>query len=76
MSTKIISVRVVTNAKDEKVEETAPDTYKVRVGVPPEKGRANDRVVELLAEYFNVPRSHIFLSAGALSRDKIFTIEH
>jgi len=75
MSNKVISVRVVTNAKDEKVEETAPDTYKVRVGVPPEKGRANDRVIELLAEYFDVSRSRVFLSAGALSRDKIFTIK-
>ena len=47
------------------------DAWKLRVAAPPEHGRANDAVVELLAATLDVPRSSVTLLSGGGSRDKI-----
>jgi uncharacterized protein len=43
---------------------------KVKVGAPPEGGRANAAVVELLAEVLGVPAASVALVGGATSRSK------
>ena len=43
----------------------------MRVGAPPERGKANEAVLALLAEVLAVPRSSIVLVSGGGSRDKI-----
>jgi uncharacterized protein len=45
--------------------------WKVRVAAPPERGRANDAVLALLAETLAVPRSNLALVSGGGSRNKI-----
>ena len=47
------------------------DAWKLRVAAAPERGKANDAVLELLAETLQLPRSRIALVSGAASRDKI-----
>ncbi len=47
------------------------DAWKVRVSAAPDRGRANDVVVGLLAERLRLPRSAVSLVAGRTSRDKI-----
>jgi uncharacterized protein (TIGR00251 family) len=47
------------------------EAWKVRVAAPPEKGRANDAVVRLLAESLSVPRDAITLVSGPGARDKV-----
>lgn len=46
------------------------DALKVRVAVPPEKGRANDACVELLASTFGVPKAQVELVSGPSNRSK------
>lgn len=43
----------------------------MRVAAAPERGRANDAVVELLAEALSLPRDGVTVVAGASSRDKV-----
>jgi uncharacterized protein YggU (UPF0235/DUF167 family) len=43
----------------------------VRVGAPPERGKANEAVRALLAEILAVPRSSVTIVSGGGSRDKI-----
>jgi uncharacterized protein YggU (UPF0235/DUF167 family) len=43
----------------------------VRVGAPPERGKANEAVLALLAEVLAVPRSSVALVSGGRSRDKV-----
>ena len=57
MVERIIKVRVSAGAKTEKVEEIEPDVFKIRVSTPPEKGKANERVTQLLADYFKISKS-------------------
>lgn len=45
--------------------------WKVRVGAPPERGRANDAVLRLVAERLGVVRSAVTLVSGATARDKV-----
>jgi uncharacterized protein (TIGR00251 family) len=47
------------------------DAWKVRVSAPPERGRANDAVLGLLAERLRVPRSAVSVVSGHTSRDKV-----
>jgi uncharacterized protein YggU (UPF0235/DUF167 family) len=47
------------------------DAWKVRVAAAPERGRANEAVLELLAEALAVPRASVTLVSGSASRDKI-----
>ncbi len=73
-SQRIITVRVTPNARKESVEEIGPDSFKVKVNVPPEKGRANERAAKLISERLDVPLSRISLVKGDTSRDKVFAI--
>jgi uncharacterized protein len=47
------------------------DAWKLRVTAAPERGRANDAVLDLLAETLSVPRSDVKVVAGHAARDKI-----
>jgi uncharacterized protein (TIGR00251 family) len=47
------------------------DAWKVRVSAAPERGRANEAVVGLLAERLGVPRRSLSVVSGQSSRDKV-----
>jgi uncharacterized protein (TIGR00251 family) len=50
------------------------DGWKVRVGAAPERGRANDVLVALLAEALALPRDRIRIVSGHASRRKLVEI--
>ena len=50
------------------------DAWKVRVTAPPEKGRANADVVNLIAQSVGVLRPDVRLISGASSRDKVVEV--
>jgi len=68
-----IRVVVKPNSKKEKVEEENGG-FKVFVNAPPADGRANKRVVEMLAEYLGCSRSRIRLAQGKKGKQKIFEV--
>ena len=70
---KNFNIRVTPHAKQNKVVES-DGVLRVYTAVAPENGRANSAVVELLAEYFDVPKSRIKILKGLTGRDKIVTI--
>jgi len=69
-----ITVQVKPNARKDEVLVQADGTFTVRVSVPPIEGRANERVVEVLAEHFGKPKRSIQIVAGSRSRRKIVEI--
>ena len=71
----LIRVHVRTHAHDDKIEEIGVDEYKLWTTAIPEKGEANDAVVEILAEYFNVSPSKIHIKSGNKSTHKLIQIE-
>ena len=69
-----ISVHVTVNAKKPEVMEVSVGELRVRVNAKPIDGAANIRLIEILAEHFNVSFGAIRIVSGATSRDKIIEI--
>ena len=66
-----LSVRVIPRAKRNAVTKMEDGNIKVHVTAPPEDGRANEAVVETLAEWLGVKRRQIAIVTGTTSRNKI-----
>jgi uncharacterized protein len=71
----LIRVKVLARAYQEKIEELGPDEYKAWVTAPPAGGAANAELIELLADYFNVPPSLIRIKSGNKSAHKLVEID-
>lgn len=69
-----IRVRVVTNAKKSQVTAIADGEYRVHVNAKPVDGAANIRLIEILAEHFQIPFGAIRLLSGATSKDKVIEL--
>ena len=69
-----ISVVVKTKSKTESVEKQDDGTYIVRVHAPPIEGKANERIRELLAQHFELPKSSVELVSGLKGKKKIFKL--
>ncbi len=70
----ILKVRVIPRAKTESITDENGELV-IRVREPPEGGKANRRVIELVAKYLNVPRSKIEIVRGYKSREKLLKVE-
>ena len=71
MPDQVIKVKVSAGSRMEKVEALADGSFKVWVRQVAEKGKANVRVLELLAEHFHLAKSAVELVKGTTSRDKL-----
>lgn len=69
-----IEVQVKTRSKKEAVEKLSSTSFVVRVNTPPIDGKANKRVVELLANDLGVPKTSIVLVRGHKSKLKVFEV--
>jgi uncharacterized protein YggU (UPF0235/DUF167 family) len=49
--------------------------WKVRVAAPPEGGRANDAVLDLLARELSLPRRSLSIVSGQSAREKVVRME-
>ncbi len=71
----IIQVKVKPKSKKEEVKKVSEDTYEVKVNAPPEGGKANERLIEILSKHFKVPKSSIKILRGHTSRNKLVEIK-
>lgn len=69
-----ISVVAKSKSKKEFVKNISDFTYRVAVKEEAKEGRANRAVVELLAKYFNVPKSEVRIVSGLNIKQKIVEI--
>jgi uncharacterized protein (TIGR00251 family) len=70
----ILPVRAQPGARKNGVLGEHGGALKVAVTAPPEDGRANQALVELLRELLGLKRSQVTLLSGQTSRDKRFLI--
>ena len=70
-----LRLRVSPGASRSEVVGRHGDGWKVRVAAPPENGKANDAVVELLASALGVSRTSIEIVGGRGSRDKTVVVD-
>jgi uncharacterized protein (TIGR00251 family) len=74
-----VRVRVTPNAGADRIEgvETRDDgteVIRVRVRAVPDKGKANDAVIALLAKALGVPKGAVALTGGGTARQKALHI--
>jgi uncharacterized protein len=70
----IVPVRAQPGARRAGVQGEQAGALKVAVTAPPEDGRANQALIEVLRNALNVKRSQVELIGGQTSRDKRFLI--
>ncbi|MFN8186809.1 MAG: DUF167 domain-containing protein [Gaiellales bacterium] len=70
-----LRIRVSPGARGSELVGRHGDGWKLRVAAPPERGRANEAVVVLLAETLGVPRQAVRVVAGQTGRDKVIEVD-
>jgi uncharacterized protein len=72
ISSGTLALKVTPRAKTEGIEgmNTSGELV-VKVRAAPEDGKANDAVIALISKAFNIPKSRLHITRGALSRHKI-----
>jgi uncharacterized protein (TIGR00251 family) len=70
-----VRVRLSPGARRSQIVGRHGGAWRVRVAAAPERGRANDALVELLAEALGLPRSCVRVVGGQTSRSKVVEVE-
>lgn len=70
----VVNVRVSPRASRNVVLGVENHQLRIRTTAVPADGRANKALLRLLADYLQVPQSHITLLSGATNRNKRFLI--
>jgi len=68
------AVRVHPRAKKNAITGEMGDALKVALTAPPVEGRANDAVIEFLAEVLRVAKGSVSIAAGQSSRNKVIRV--
>lgn len=72
-----LQIKVIPGARvSEVVGEMEDGVLKVRVHAPPEKGKANEELVRVLAVHFGVSKSDVKVVRGHTTRQKIVEIKN
>jgi uncharacterized protein (TIGR00251 family) len=71
-----LRVKVVAGSSSSEVVGWLGDVLKIRVTPRPEKGRANEALVSLLAEVLGIPKKDVNISSGASSLQKVIKINN
>lgn len=69
-----INVKAKPSSREEKVEKIDENNFVVSVKEPPEKGKANEAIRNVLAVYFKTGSSCVKIVSGYSSRNKIIEI--
>jgi len=69
-----IKVKVIPKASKAQVIVISAEELKVKVKSPPDKGKANRELIELLADHYGVAKACVSIIRGETSRNKIVEI--
>lgn len=69
-----IIITVKPNSKCQTVEEIEEGIYKIKLKSPPTQEKANNELIEVLANYFTVPKKNIKIKLGHYTRQKVVEI--
>jgi len=74
-SDNYIQIKVIPNASTNIIEGWEADRLKVRIRAVPEKGKANKKLIEFLADELGISKTSITIESGESSRIKRIRIE-
>jgi uncharacterized protein (TIGR00251 family) len=71
----LLQVKVIPNGSKNQIMGWRENVLQVKITATPERGKANEAVIELLSKELNISKSSIRLVSGLISRVKKFEIE-
>ncbi|MDR1434839.1 MAG: DUF167 domain-containing protein [Puniceicoccales bacterium] len=69
-----LSIKVIPNASKSEIISSGEGEWKIKIQMPPEGGKANRALIQLLAKHFHLPKNRIKIVAGEKSHQKIIEI--
>ncbi len=69
-----IELKVITRAKKENIQKISENSYRIKVSSPPEKDKANKKIIELISRKFGVKKNNIRIVSGKTSNRKIVDV--
>ena len=70
-----ISVKVQPNAGKNEVVGLVNGVWKVKIAAPPDKGKANQELIELLSDLLGQKKDRITIVRGQTSHNKLIAID-
>lgn len=70
-----IRVKVIPKSSFNLVTAELDGSLRVKLTSPPEKGKANSQLVELLAKHYNIKKSAVKILKGLASSHKIIEVK-
>ena len=67
-------VKVKPNSKQQKIEESPDGSLTIYLKSPPVEGKANQELIQLLAQKFDVSKSQVTIKSGLSSKFKLVEI--
>jgi uncharacterized protein YggU (UPF0235/DUF167 family) len=71
----IVQVKVKTRQKTSKIECDENGQYRALVKALPSKNQTNIEIIDLVSEYFNIPKNKIRIKLGKNSHIKIISLD-
>jgi len=72
---KLLQVKVKPNARASRLEEKPDGTWLAQLKSPPVDGKANEELVELVADRFGCRKSAVVIKSGASGRLKRLAVD-
>lgn len=70
-----IYIKVISRSSKNEVIKISEGEYKVKLTAPPVDGKANELLIELLSEHFDVAKSAISIIGGKSTHRKIVDVD-
>ena len=72
---RYLNIKVTPRSSSQKIIEIDKHHYRVKLVSPPEKGKANQELIKLLADHFNVSPWLVSIVNGHTSAQKLVKID-
>ena len=70
-----LKIRVTPGSRTDQLAGWREDALRVRVKAPPERGKATQAAITLVAAALSIPARQVTLERGATSREKLLHVE-
>ena len=75
MAAMTLRVKVKPNARASSLSQEADGSWLARLKSPPVDGKANQELIELVAEHFQCRKSAVLIKSGASGRMKLVIVQ-
>jgi len=72
----LIKVKVFPDTKNNKIAKKSKDSYEIKIKEKAERGKANEAVIDLFSQYFEISKKDLRIIKGWKQRNKIIEVKN